>query len=80
MSTQHLDERRDTRKFWLVGGVLVAGMVYPLLGVLAGIVAAVSLRHTRFQVVLWALALAWLLFATIFGVIGAQGGGGGARG
>jgi hypothetical protein len=80
MSTQRLDERRDTRKYWLVAGVMVAGMVYPLLGVLAGISAAVSLRHRRFQVVLWALALAWLAFATLFGVIGAQSGGLGAGG
>lgn len=80
MLTHRLDERRDTRKYWLVVGVIVAGIAYPLLGVVAGIVSAVSMRRTRFQMVFWTLALVWLLFATIFGVVGARGGGGGGHG
>ncbi|MGZ6772729.1 MAG: hypothetical protein ACXVGI_10125 [Mycobacteriaceae bacterium] len=68
-------ERRDTRRYWLVGLVIVAGLLHPVLGVLGAVAAAVSMRHSRFQSVFWAIAVAWLVLGTVFGSIGARGGG-----
>lgn len=77
MGNVHRDheERRETRRYWLVGLVLLVGLLHPGVGLLAAVAAAVSMRHQRFQAVFWAIAVAWLVLGTVFGSIGARGGG-----
>jgi uncharacterized membrane protein len=69
------EEPREARRYWLVGLVLLVGLLHPGVGLLAAMAAAVSMRHHRFQAVFWAIAVGWLVLGTVFGSIGASGGG-----
>lgn len=55
-----------TRFIGFIAAGVVAGVLYPLAGVVVSAILAVVAKDRRLRIVMVVLAVAWLLFATIF--------------
>jgi uncharacterized membrane protein len=65
MSTAKAMPDRTRSILFIVGGV-VAGFLYPLAGVVVCAILAFVAKDRKLRIIMAVLAVAWLLFATMF--------------
>lgn len=65
MSTTQVSSDR-TRSIVYVAAGVVAGLIWPLIGVVVSVVLALVAKNRTLRIILIALAVFWLLFALAF--------------